>query len=1313
MEVAGKAQIRRTHNPPFFFQTGGGETQPMDAEESSLSTKTAKGGTVPRGQCRDVLQANTYDALDTTVKYQEEGSYRAYVTQADKGKPRCVIAAEDQARFNREFPQLEPETGHAGTGSLPGDMGERPQKRDMRLYLRPGDEIRVNAIEPCYLHPRRWYARQWSIHTRATVRRLAMVVMMPVKARINDPKRDWNEASNWSYAVLMGPLDVKKSFNLETSSTALCSRPAFDDGKWDTLEPGDIVFVEASRWPAAVFAAYKKKPTFHWYVVRAKRCAPQDLLGSLRFLTPGAQVDDFLKRFADIGSTLAFCTHANEQLTRKQLQIERATLIWHQDGNEVTAVYVEGRHPNQPAMPNTNTDDDVEADCSGQQPAEMTDAEKNAKIGPVGLSEGDTIMIEHPQLLFKDRDTAQLWSGFGVVARIVSTDSEVLYHIKLHQGSAVGFIERQGDQLTSDWKIMIAGQDATAKMLYLFWKNFPKRRNNMRADPANVNRLSEPPKLLIHDRLLGIKPQPIIRVPQDYLDDIVPSSQLERCNQHQRAVLGQALKGHIAVTNVMGPAGTGKSATITALVSSLIRAGANKPPSMSKHEYEQNYEEPYVCVTAHSNKACDVIADKLYEEFCKPESGCRPYDIVRIHSRAAEPDSEKLLPYHLLSIIQKIPRHWQQPDLENLSEEWQMAKNRVEAVGKELKAADERGVVIDPEALTTLKKEQQTLMNQIQGKRKALEQGVIKYMEPKCIVVSLCCASFDKRFDEHQAFSDIIIDESGQSSDQSTLPILALFDLMRSRRLVFFGDARQLPPFTRLIGRAGWIMKLSTADLLTRVKITPELMLTTCYRLHPFLVQLAGRLVYDNRIYSPHQPYPSSAARAFPFAHADRPFMFIQIDTPDSADAPRRRENDGQVELTMRLLHHLATTSTYANLKDVKAHVPYQHMRQLIRGCCEDDGHSDWKESITTIDGIQGDQCGLSIVVTTRASEEARHHDQEEIESSRTSDAQRRQYVGFLTDDRRTCVSITRATDALIVIGDYWTLRFIPMYRALFQFALDNGAVIHDTDIPITLPALLETYDVANADLWYDEQRRLRSPDEFLQAKECRRLQPIDTTVAPPSTIALNLAALCVSPSLEPPVHMADSTEEGEIAEIGHFTPNSEPSEALHLQPAEALHLPSEALHLQPSEALHSVKSLSEPNEAQRVESSSADLNAYTFLDHLPFPSSEELADAIEDDARTRPTISQSLRLAAEAGRQRQHEALKKEQAVAPRVRATATRNPMIKTVVLGDDEDEPMMTNEEDPLGDEMTSDSGAIVTEHVDEIDVEMCEKMFDENT
>jgi ATP-dependent RNA/DNA helicase IGHMBP2 len=50
--------------------------------------------------------------------------------------------------------------------------------------------------------------------------------------------------------------------------------------------------------------------------------------------------------------------------------------------------------------------------------------------------------------------------------------------------------------------------------------------------------------------------------------------------------------------------------------------------------------------------------------------------------------------------------------------------------------------------------------------------------------------------------------------------------------------------------------------------------------------------------------------------------------------------------------------------------------------------------------------------------------------------------IGFLSDERRLNVSITRARRKLIVIGDYSTLKYDNLYESFRSYANETGTVI-------------------------------------------------------------------------------------------------------------------------------------------------------------------------------------------------------------------------------------------------------------------------------
>jgi predicted DNA helicase len=259
-----------------------------------------------------------------------------------------------------------------------------------------------------------------------------------------------------------------------------------------------------------------------------------------------------------------------------------------------------------------------------------------------------------------------------------------------------------------------------------------------------------------------------------------------------------------------------------------------------------------------------------------------------------------------------------------------------------------------------------------------------------------------------QRFSLGVIDEATQALGPAVYPLLA-----RVERVVFAGDHRQLGPTvisTKAVGEGiarSWferLMERRGSPPQTRQAL-PQVMLREQYRMHPAIMAFPSRMLYEGALVA--------AANVSPLAD-EPPLLFIDTAgrgfDEEQADASSSYYNSGEAELARSLAERLSASGASVGLLS-----PYAGQVQKLRELCE-----DLPVEVNTIDGFQGREKDVIIVSLVRSNE--------------------RQEIGFLSDVRRMNVALTRARQALIVIGDSATLAGHPFYGELVDHVIAENA---------------------------------------------------------------------------------------------------------------------------------------------------------------------------------------------------------------------------------------------------------------------------------
>ena len=254
-------------------------------------------------------------------------------------------------------------------------------------------------------------------------------------------------------------------------------------------------------------------------------------------------------------------------------------------------------------------------------------------------------------------------------------------------------------------------------------------------------------------------------------------------------------------------------------------------------------------------------------------------------------------------------------------------------------------------------------------------------------------------------FDICIIDEASKATATE-----ALVPLASSRRWILVGDDKQLPPFVEHV--------LETPEMLDRFGLTREgvnetlfkvlvdrlpaecqVALTHQHRMHPAIGQLISDCFYGGSLTSAPREISPVVETAFksPVLWAD---THGRRDRRESADGTTYR-NRGEARVIAQLLDRL---NWVASKQDVHLTVAvltaYEGQRQELTSVLEvgESTRSNLTAHIANVDAYQGQEADVAFFSVTRSNE--------------TGD------LGFLRIEQRVNVALSRARDALVIVGD-------------------------------------------------------------------------------------------------------------------------------------------------------------------------------------------------------------------------------------------------------------------------------------------------------
>lgn len=246
------------------------------------------------------------------------------------------------------------------------------------------------------------------------------------------------------------------------------------------------------------------------------------------------------------------------------------------------------------------------------------------------------------------------------------------------------------------------------------------------------------------------------------------------------------------------------------------------------------------------------------------------------------------------------------------------------------------------------------------------------------------------------SFHSLIIDEAAQCLEPLAWVIIPL-----AERLVLAGDHHQLPP--TILSAAAQRLGYDRSILEVAITLHPQIFfLNLQYRMRPMIAGFSNAYFYGSRLLT--APALQDTAMHVTF-----------IDTAGSATSEEAgidglsRQNPGELKIIESLL-----MQDELNKEETVLITPYAAQATLAQQMFPS------SLRVSTIDSFQGQEYPTVLISLVRSNDDGD--------------------IGFLKDYRRMNVALTRAKDALYVVGDSATLGHDPFYVAFLDYVEKHGA---------------------------------------------------------------------------------------------------------------------------------------------------------------------------------------------------------------------------------------------------------------------------------
>lgn len=517
------------------------------------------------------------------------------------------------------------------------------------------------------------------------------------------------------------------------------------------------------------------------------------------------------------------------------------------------------------------------------------------------------------------------------------------------------------------------------------------------------------------------------------------------------------LGAHGSMTLIQGPPGTGKTSTIIALLSAVLYLGGEERPwrrsrvHLEEESLVMALAPVRVLVCAPSNAAVDELMLRIMNTGLYTSSGSRASPrMVRVGGGTTNDDIRKLelraLAKGHLRDSNMGSESASSKRISDLLAEMSLLSSKIGVLDKERKDYSATILVRKQEGesddatnqdkqrkyqemtdklsgLHTRKREVGTMLSSARESRRNEEsirkrenvKIMSRILNSSSLVFATLSSAGHEALQKFGAKADIVVvDEAAQCGEPEILIPLTRAQKIRTKvtasYMVLVGDPKQLP--ATVISTNKTVTRALGRSLFERVAESSQVgahMLNTQYRMHPQIASFPNSHFYGGQLLNGSNVMSKEMHRSF---HRDPQHRFGPLSFLDTSMSNAREIRDSGGSLhnyheakvivcaITTLLRAYGTASLEGQIVVLS---PYRQQVSTLKKMVEKSPVLRAAAlEISTIDGIQGREKSIVFLSAVRSGQ------------SRS--------IGFVGDDRRLNVALTRAKHSLIVVGNATTL---------------------------------------------------------------------------------------------------------------------------------------------------------------------------------------------------------------------------------------------------------------------------------------------------
>jgi len=290
---------------------------------------------------------------------------------------------------------------------------------------------------------------------------------------------------------------------------------------------------------------------------------------------------------------------------------------------------------------------------------------------------------------------------------------------------------------------------------------------------------------------------------------------------------------------------------------------------------------------------------------------------------------------------------------------------------------------------------------------KASESAVGELLNTANVIFSTLTSSGVSLMKRTRSIHELFVDEAAATTEAEIIIPLHL----RPRRMLAVGDPKQLPASVTSQRAADFGLDKSLLDRLMFGCGGVHMMLDVQYRMSPAISKFPAGMFYNGKLQNGQNVRSPTYTGDISILH-QKPYTVIHVDGQESRASSGSYYNAQEAKAVLRLVQLVRDASldvqmkNWASIEKIRIITFYSGQVRAIKELLR--SHRLPNITVATVDSSQG--CEADIVIVSF------------VRSNGNSSSAGKHKVGFLNDDRRINVALTRAKFQLFCVGDSNTL---------------------------------------------------------------------------------------------------------------------------------------------------------------------------------------------------------------------------------------------------------------------------------------------------